>query len=213
MLSCKTNARSHRNTARKKTDYIFYPCLTYNFDENMGDNHYNCPVVAYYSEVLNGNMESLKNTRFLFPYLNINSRRELTNGIFSLLKPKHRDLTRKDVREAIDKGYEEYRKWMAELQQEGRRAIEYARANNKRILILAGRPYHIDPGIGHGIDKLAVSLGFVVITEDSISNVIRPENVGVLNQWTYHARLYNAAEYAGHHDDCELVQLVSFGRA
>mgnify|MGYP003753829095 FL=1 len=195
----------------KKTDYIFYPCLTYNFDENMGDNHYNCPVVAYYSEVLNGNMESLKNTRFLFPYLNINSRRELTNGIFSLLKPKHRDLTRKDVREAIDKGYEEYRKWMAELQQEGRRAIEYARANNKRILILAGRPYHIDPGIGHGIDKLAVSLGFVVITEDSISNVIRPENVGVLNQWTYHARLYNAAEYAGHHDDCELVQLVSFG--
>ena len=100
---------------------------------------------------------------------------------------------------------------MAELQQEGRRAIEYARANNKRILILAGRPYHRDPGIGHGIDKLAVSLGFVVITEDSISNVIRPENVGVLNQWTYHARLYNAAEYAGHHDDCELVQLVSFG--
>ena len=195
----------------KKTDYIFYPCLTYNFDEKTADNHYNCPVVAYYSEVLNGNMESLKSTEFLFPYLNINNRRELAKEIYSLLKPKHRDLTQREVKKAVDDGYEEYRKWMEELRQEGRRAIEYARANKKRILLLAGRPYHIDPEVGHGIDKLAVSLGFVVITEDSISDIMKPENVGVLNQWTYHARLYNAAEYAGHNDDVELVQLVSFG--
>lgn len=195
----------------KKTDYIFYPCLTYNFDEKVGDNHYNCPVVAYYSEVLNGNMESLKNTRFLFPYLNINNRRELSKELFSLLKNEHPDLTLKEVKRAVDAGFNEYIKWMTELRQEGRRAIEYARARNKRILILAGRPYHIDPEIGHGIDKLAVSLGFVVITEDSISDITHPENVGVLNQWTYHARLYNAAEFAGHNDDVELVQLVSFG--
>jgi len=195
----------------KKPDYIFYPCLTYNFNERMGDNHYNCPVVAYYSEVLNGNMESLKKTEFLFPYLNINSRRELAGELFSMLKQKHRDLTLKEVRKAVDAGFKEYIKWMKELRFEGRRAVEYAKANNKRVLILAGRPYHIDPEIGHGIDKLAVSLGFVVITEDSISDILKPENLGVINQWTYHARLYNAAEYAGHHDNCELVQLVSFG--
>ncbi|AGC68133.1 CoA-substrate-specific enzyme activase [Thermoclostridium stercorarium subsp. stercorarium DSM 8532] len=195
----------------KKPDYIFYPCLTYNFDEKTGDNHYNCPVVAYYSEVLNGNMESLKNTRFLYPYLNINSRRELAKELYSLLKPWHQDLTLKEVKRAVNSGFREYDRWMEELRSEGRRAIEYAKENNKRVLILAGRPYHVDPEIGHGIDKLAVSLGFVVITEDSISDVMKPENVGVLNQWTYHARLYNAAEYAGHHENCELVQLVSFG--
>lgn len=195
----------------KKPDYIFYPCLTYNFDEKTGDNHYNCPVVAYYSEVLNGNMESLKGTNFLFPYLNINNKRELAKELYSLLKPRHADLTLKEVKHAVEAGYRQYRNWMDELHKEGRRAVEYAEANNKRVLILAGRPYHIDPEIGHGIDKLAVSLGFVVVSEDSISDIMKPEIVGVLNQWTYHARLYNAAEYAGHHENCELVQMVSFG--
>jgi len=156
-------------------------------------------------------MESLKNTVFLCPYLNINNPGELAKELFSLLKPKHPDLRLKEVKRAVDSGYRQYRKWMEELRSEGRRAIEYAKAHNRRVLILAGRPYHIDPETGHAIDKLAVSLGFVVITEDSVSNIMKPERVNVLNQWTYHARLYNAAEYAGHHGNCELVQLVSFG--
>lgn len=193
-----------------KPDYIFYPCLTYNFDEKMADNHYNCPVVAYYSEVLNGNLDSLKNAKFLFPYLNINNGR-LAKQLFLLLSENGMELTIKKVKQAVDKGYKKYKKWMMEIREEGRRAIEYARTNNKRILILVGRPYHIDPEISHGIDKLALSLGFVVISEDSISDIMKPANVKVLNQWTYHSRLYNAAEFAGHNDDCELVQLVSFG--
>lgn len=78
-------------------------------------------------------------------------------------------------------------------------------------MILAGRPYHIDPEIGHGIDNLAVSLGFCVVSEDSISDLTSPPNVNVLNQWTYHARLYAAAKYATEHSNTELVQLVSFG--
>ena len=89
--------------------------------------------------------------------------------------------------------------------------MDWARENGKRILILAGRPYHIDPDISHGIDKLCTSLGFVTITEDSIPMQPNPVHVHVLNQWTYHARLYNAAQYASEHDDTELVQLVSFG--
>ena len=89
--------------------------------------------------------------------------------------------------------------------------MAYARAHGKRIMVLAGRPYHIDPEICHGIDKLAVSLGFVVVSEDSICHLAQPQQTAVLNQWTFHARLYRAARYAAAHPDTELVQLVSFG--
>ena len=97
------------------------------------------------------------------------------------------------------------------VREEGARALKFARENNKRIMILAGRPYHIDAEIGHGIDKLANTLGFVVVSEDSVFRLAEPFTVKVLNQWTYHARLYRAARYAAEHNDTELVQLVSFG--
>ena len=100
---------------------------------------------------------------------------------------------------------------MAEVRRQGEIALAYARTHGRRIMILAGRPYHIDPEIGHGIDKLAASLGFVVVSEDSVCHLADPVPVHVLNQWTYHARLYRAARYAGEHADTELVQLVSFG--
>ena len=100
---------------------------------------------------------------------------------------------------------------MAAIRNEGERAIKYARENGKLIVILAGRPYHIDSEIGHGIDKLASSLGFVVVSEDSVAHLGNPVPVRVLNQWTYHARLYRAASYAAENPDTELVQLVSFG--
>ena len=111
----------------------------------------------------------------------------------------------------MDAAYAAYGQHMASVRAEGERAIAFARANGKRIMILAGRPYHVDPEIGHGIDKLAASLGFVVVSEDSVCHLAEPVDVHVLNQWTYHARLYRAARYAGEHPDTELVQLVSFG--
>ncbi|HBR31679.1 MAG TPA: 2-hydroxyglutaryl-CoA dehydratase, partial [Clostridiales bacterium] len=97
------------------------------------------------------------------------------------------------------------------IRAKGLDAIEYARKNSRRVMILASRPYHIDPEIGHGIDKLASALGFVVVSEDSVASLTTPAQVDVINQWTYHARLYNAAKYATEHADTELVQLVSFG--
>lgn len=100
---------------------------------------------------------------------------------------------------------------MNAVREEGARALKFARENNRRIMILAGRPYHIDAEIGHGIDKLANTLGFVVVSEDSVFRLAEPFTVKVLNQWTYHARLYRAARYAAEHEDTELVQLVSFG--
>jgi len=106
---------------------------------------------------------------------------------------------------------ESYLDWMKRIRAEGERALAVAREQGKRIIILAGRPYHVDPGICQGIDQLIESLGFVVITEDCVSPKVAPAKVRVLNQWVYHARLYNAARYVAVHDDCELVQLVSFG--
>lgn len=195
----------------KNADMIFYPCLTYNIDENISDNCYNCPVVAYYSELLSGNMESLRSTEFIYPYLNINNKKELAQELYSVFKDKSGGFSKKEIRNAVDKAFDAYREWMKDIRDEGVRAIKWAEENGKRVMILAGRPYHIDPEIGHGIDNLAVSLGFCVVSEDSISDLTSPPNVNVLNQWTYHARLYAAAKYATEHSNTELVQLVSFG--
>ncbi|MBO5222268.1 MAG: 2-hydroxyacyl-CoA dehydratase [Clostridia bacterium] len=192
-------------------DGIFYPCLTYNVDEKAGDNHYNCPVVAYYSELLNGNVEELSGTKFLYPYLNINSPRQLTKELQKYLSQFFGPIPRGEVRRAVKEGFAAYDAYMAAVRAEGEKSLAFARREGKRIMILAGRPYHIDPEIGHGIDKLATSLGFVVVSEDSICHLVAPQRVRVLNQWTYHARLYRAARYAAEHADTQLVQLVSFG--
>ena len=195
----------------QKPDYVFYPCLTYNVDEKAGDNHYNCPVVAYYSELLKSNMSSLRKTRFLYPYLNINSKREMTKGLHKYLNENVGSFSRAEIARAIKRGFDEYDAYMRDLRAEGERALAFARENGMRIMILAGRPYHVDPEIGHGVDRLATSLGFVVVSEDSIAHLGENEPLHVLNQWTYHTRLYRAASYAASHDDTQLVQLVSFG--
>ena len=192
-------------------DAIFYPCLTYNIDEHSGDNHYNCPVVAYYSELLSGNTDELAKTKFLYPYLNINDARELTKGLYRYLKKFFDGISKREVEKAVDAGLDAYDAWMADLRREGRRALSFARSEGRPIMILAGRPYHADAEVGHGIDRLAGALGFVVVSEDSISDLTGTPDVEVLNQWTYHARLYRAAKYAALHEDCQLVQLVSFG--
>ena len=194
-----------------RVDAVFYPCLTYNVDEKSADNHYNCPVVAYYSELLAGNVDRLKETKFLYPYLNINQDRALTNGLYACLAPHYPDLKKAEIRRAVCMGRAAYDAFLQAVRREGEYAVAYARKHNKRVMILAGRPYHIDPEIGHGIDKLAISLGFVVVSEDSICHLTERQPVHVLNQWTYYARLYRAARYATEHRDTELVQLVSFG--
>ena len=192
-------------------DYIFYPCLSYNINEKTGDNHYNCPVVAYYAELLKGNMENLAQTKFLYPYLSVNNERELSKTLYRYLNTVDKTIKFREVRKAVKAGFAAYEAHMANIRAEGEKAIAYARENGKRIMILAGRPYHIDPEIGHGIDKLANQLGFVVVSEDSVYHLTGAQKVNVLNQWTYHSRLYRAARFAAENPDVELVQLVSFG--
>ena len=189
---------------------VFYPRLTYNINEKASDNFYNCPVVAYYSDLLAGNVEELQQVTFLDPYLNLNNRHELAKGLFACLRP-YFDVTHAQVKKAVCAGFAAYNTYRETIKREGKKALAFARENGRRIMILAGRPYHIDPEIGHGIDRLAASLGFVVVSEDSVCELAPVQRTGVLNQWTYHARLYRAARFAAENDDVQLVQLVSFG--
>ncbi len=195
-----------------RVDAIFYPSVTYNIDEHCSDNHYNCPVVAYYSELLRGNVEELDERNFLHPFLNINNKKELARELYLMLDARFPNIDKKAVRSAVEFGFSSYEQYMKKVKSKGVEIIAEARACGKRIMILAGRPYHIDPEICHGINRLASSLGFAVVSEDSVCDLakesVRPN---VLNQWTYHSRLYRAAEYACECDDVELVQLVSFG--
>ena len=190
---------------------LFYPGLTYNVDEGASDNHYNCPIVAYYADLLQGNMEELKKVRFLHPYLCIDSEKELAKTMYPVLRELDSSITKAEVKKAVAAGFSAYEVYRSNVRRQGEKALEFARSNGKRIMILAGRPYHIDPEIGHGIDKLASSLGFVVVSEDSVCHLTPVQYVHVLDQWTFHARLYRAAAYAAQHPDTELVQLVSFG--
>lgn len=194
-------------------DAIFYPSLTRNVDEHLSDNHYNCPVVAYYPELLVHNMDSLSGVKFLYPYLNINDQKQLTGELYTFLTTQFgNDFTHKEVATAVRIADQAYRAHMDAVRAEGRRAVAYADQHGMRLMVLCGRPYHIDPEIGHGIDRLATSLGFVVASEDSVAGLASsPAQVRVLNQWTYHARLYNAAKFVTEHKGAELVQLVSFG--
>ena len=192
-------------------DAIFAPCLTYNLDENAGDNHYNCPIVAYYPELLKDNMDILKEVTYFQPFLNINDEKELARELAMLMPEKLGKFTEAQYLHAIRHGFDLYHQYHEAIRAEADRIVDEAHKRGMRIMVLAGRPYHVDPEINHGIDLLAESLGFAIITEDSIAYRIGRIPTKVLNQWTYHARLYSAAEYVTERDDMELVQLVSFG--
>ena len=192
-------------------DAIFYPCMTYNLDEGLGDNHYNCPVVAYYPEVLAGNCPELRETRFIYDYVGIHRPKDFTKKAYVMLQKYFPGISKSEVREAADAAYAEYAHHMSLVRKEGERIMDQARAEGRRIIVLAGRPYHVDPEINHGIDTLITQFGAAVVTEDSISNRVEKFPTTVLNQWTYHARLYAAAKYCCEHRDMDLVQLVSFG--
>ncbi len=192
-------------------DTIFYPCLTYNFDEKLGDNNYNCPVVAYYPEVIDANMPSVKSVKYIYDYVGIHRKKDFFVKIHNVLKQYFEDITLAEVKSASKAAYAEHSAFMEKIRIEGQRIINKSRKSGKQIIVLAGRPYHIDPEINHGIDRLLISLGVSVITEDCLSAYEKKTQLGVLNQWSYHARMYAAANHIIDKPDMNLVQLVSFG--
>ena len=192
---------------------IFYPCMPYSRKEyDKADNHYNCPIVISYSEVLKNNIEELKekDIKFLNPFLPFEAK-NLAKTIMELPEFAEYNFTKKELLEAAKKAEEEYQNFKEDIRKKGQETVEYIEKNNLKGIILAGRPYHVDPEVNHGIDTLITSLGLCVLTEDSISNQADPKPLRVVNQWVFHARLYAAADFVGKHDNLELVQLNSFG--
>ncbi|ELC8429193.1 2-hydroxyacyl-CoA dehydratase [Clostridium perfringens] len=199
------------NLISKNIEHIFYPCMSYNFDEGISDNCFNCPVVAYYPELLKTNVKELDSNNFMMEYLSLNNKKLLSKQLYEILNKTFGDIKQKEVKNALEKAYIEYDKYTKHIKEKGEEFIEYAKNKNKKVIVVAGRPYHIDPEINHGIDKVLSSLGIVVLTEDSIEVSHEKPKVNILNQWTYQARLYNAAYYVAKNKDMELIQLVSFG--
>ena len=190
---------------------IFYPCMSYNIDEHLGDNHYNCPVVAYYPEVLAVNCPELVDITFINEFVGLHRPKDFKKKMHEILNRYFPGIKRAEVDRAADMGYAEYNAHMQRLRDKGAEIIAAARAEGKRIMVLAGRPYHVDPEVNHGIDALLCRHGAAVITEDSVAWHEEKFPTTVLNQWTYHSRLYAAAKYCTTQKDMDLVQLVSFG--
>ena len=165
--------------------------------------------MAYYPELLKANNERLNDENFVMPYIDPNMRASTVRNLRRALG--RYKLGKRQIEEALDEGFARLDKYHADVRAKGREITERARAEGRQIVVLAGRPYHADPEINHGIGKLLTSLGFAVLSEDSVFEEAPLVKVNVLNQWTYHARLYRAAEYVSRQKDMNLVQLVSFG--
>ena len=191
-------------------DAIWYPCMSYNNDEGIGDNHYNCPVVAYYPELLAANVPQLKQTKFLNPYVGLWRHKDFGKRIAKIMGDAFH-IPRREVEAAAKAAYTAYETYLHDVRETGKRYVEYARKHQMPIIVVCGRPYHIDPEINHGINDLITSFGFVLVTEDALSYLEGYAPRKVLNQWTFQSRMYNAARYVCTQPDMQVVQLVSFG--
>ncbi len=195
-------------------DAVFYPDMSYNVDEKLGVDHYNCPVVAYYPQVLKLNVPALAEVPFICDFLSLADRKQFKKRIADVLARNFRRFGAGEIGSAADAAFAEYEAYRAEVRATGRSYAEAAAAEGKPVIVLCGRPYHLDPEVNHGIDRLLCSLGTAVVTEDALSGLTEPFESTVRNQWTYHARMYSAARYiAGSSEgrNMHLVQLVSFG--
>lgn len=193
----------------KGVDFIFYPCMSYNIDEGGSDNHFNCPVVAYYPELLKANNDKLNEDNFIAPYIDLNNKTHVAKAIAKALNKY--GISAKQIMSLLNRAYSAQIDFRRDIKGKAQEIIREARSKGQKIIVIAGRPYHIDPEINHGIHKLIASLGFAVITEDSVASLVDTPALDVLNQWTYHSRMYRAAKYVCENDDMQLVQLVSFG--
>ena len=197
----------------KGVDFIFYPAIYYERQEDKATvNHANCPVVIGYSEVIRLNVAELakKGIRFLNPFMSFHSKSGLKKRLYDSLAAF--DIPFKDISRAVNKGFHELMAYKKDIQQQGEKTLRLMERRGIRGIVLAGRPYHIDPAINHGIPELINSLGLAVLSEDSVAHLAKPPRpLRVLDQWTYHARLYRAATFTSTKANLDLVQLNSFG--
>ncbi len=193
---------------------VFYPSIVYNFREKEHPkNHYNCPVVASYPEVVQNNIERLSEVAYANPYLTLNDARAFSKVMYDALDKLGIKRRKGVIKRAYKKAMADYRQYKTEVIAFGQAALQEAIAEERKVIVLCGRPYHLDPEIHHGINDLITGLGAVVLTEDSVAHLSDHNDATVLNQWTYHTRLYDAAKFVAESDYpyIQLVQLVSFG--
>ncbi|HWJ02280.1 MAG TPA: acyl-CoA dehydratase activase-related protein, partial [Verrucomicrobiae bacterium] len=192
---------------------IFYPCIPYNIPEDKSaNNKYNCPIVTSYPETIKANMDILldQNIRFYHPFLPIDMPRRMLKRLVVELKPE--GINKHEITLALRKAYTELERYKADVRQKGEETLRFMSERNIKGIVLAGRPYHVDPEINHGIPEMIKSYGFAVLSEDSIRHLGEVERpLQVVDQWVYHSRLYAAASYVAQQRNLELIQLNSFG--
>lgn len=192
---------------------IFYPCIPYEKQEDRsGDNHYNCPIVSSYPEVIDKNMDELKenNVRFIYPFLNLDAPKsvvkELTKALSVLQIPAS------EIKAATEAAYKEQEAFKRDIEKKGEEVLKYLDDHQLEGIVVSGRPYHLDPEINHGLTELITAEGMAVLTEDSVAHLAEIERpIRVLDQWVYHNRLYRAAHFVKTRKNLELMQLTSFG--
>ena len=194
---------------------IFYPCIPYNMEDKAhpSDDHYSCPVVASYAENIRGNMDVLreKGIRFMQPFLPIYDEKRMVERLTEELAEEH--LGKAEIAEAVKAAYAELAHYKEDVRAYGKQILELVEREHLPAILLAGRPYHIDPEINHGIPEMIQSYGLPVLSEDMVYRLPVESNdtLGIVNQWSYHARLYHAASFAASHDNIALIQFSSFG--
>ncbi len=199
---------------RKGVRTIFYPCIPYERNERPdAGNHYNCPIVTSYAENIKNNVEDIRTegVRFLNPFMAFTDEAVLTKQLVKVMKADF-NISAKEVKEAAHLAWTELLNSKKDIEKQGEEVIEWLKTNHRHGIVLAGRPYHVDPEIHHGIPDMIASFGIAVLTEDSVSHLTPIERpVIVSDQWMYHSRLYAAASYVKQVDFLDLIQLNSFG--
>jgi predicted CoA-substrate-specific enzyme activase len=197
----------------KGIDQIFYPSIRYEQKEfEEADNQYNCPIVISYPEVIKNNVDEMRdqNIKYYHPFLPFNDADKLKERLYEEFK--HFNITKEEIYESVDLAQEELENYKDDIRSMGEKALKTLEENNQKGIILAGRPYHVDPEIHHGIPEMINSLGLAVLSEDSVAHLGKVERpLRVLDQWAYHTRLYSAASFVTEKSNLELVQLNSFG--
>lgn len=195
-------------------DFIFYPCIPYERNEFPdSNNHYNCPIVTSYAENIKNNVDEITSgqVRFLNPFMSFASLEALSGELVKTFTEEF-DIPAGEIQSAAAAAWEELARAREDIRRKGEETLQYLKDTGRRGIVLAGRPYHVDPEINHGIPELINSYGIAVLTEDSISHLADVERpLIVMDQWMYHSRLYAAANYVKTQDNLDLIQLNSFG--
>lgn len=193
---------------------IFYPCVPHNMRDEIhaSDNNYNCPVVASYAENIRANMDILreKHIELVQPFLPLDDEKRLVARLYDSLQEK--GFSKSEIKAAVHAAYAELARYKEDVRNFGKSVLEELERTGKSAVLLAGRPYHIDPEINHGIPEMIQSYGLAVLSEDAVYHLpVQNEGLKIVNQWSYHARLYHAAHYVAEHKNLTLIQLSSFG--